>query len=127
MRDRHRRAVATHGSEATQIANTLRSLHSRSGHNLRTLWTDWVSAMALAIANAGDRRPAVWRAREDEYMQIVGRHGAEAMDAFASMLAVVRGALEAEPFDLRLAASTWRSRWATITSDSSSRLRACAS
>ena len=43
--------------------------------------------MALAIANGVDRRPKIWAEREAEYMQIVGRHGAEVMGAFAEMFA----------------------------------------
>lgn len=58
MRDRQHRAAARHGDEAREIANGLRSIQAKSGHNLARIWDDWISSMALAIANKCDRRPA---------------------------------------------------------------------
>lgn len=57
--------------------------------------------MALAIANGCDRRPEVWQRREDEYMQIVARHGRETMVMFSEMLGLVVQGLECDvPTDL---------------------------
>lgn len=101
MRQRQVRAVARHGQEASEIVKRLRSIQSGSGHNLARIWDDWISSMALAIANGCDRRPQVWREREDEYMQIVARHGRETMHAFAEMLALLVQGLDCElPTDL---------------------------
>lgn len=79
----------------------LRAIHAGSDHNLARIWDDWISSIALAIANGCDRRAAVWRSREDEYMQIVERHGRETMVAFSEMLVLVVQALECDlPMDL---------------------------
>src|SRR5690606_11371786 len=92
MRDRQHRAAARHGDEAREIANGLRSVQAKSGHNLARIWDDWISSMALAIANKCDRRLAIMQQREAEYMQIVARHKPETMHAFRDMLhAVIRG------------------------------------
>ena len=87
MRQRQKRAAARHGEGAREIVNELSKLGARSGHNTGRIWDDWIASMACAISNSVDRRPAVWEAREAEYMTIVDRHGAEVMGTFAQMLA----------------------------------------
>lgn len=101
MRQRQVRAVARHGQEASEIVKRLRSIQSGSGHNISRIWDDWISSMALALANSCDRRPEVWQSREDEYMQIVKRHGRETMLAFAEMFALLVEGLDCDlPTDL---------------------------
>jgi|GEM_PF-1260074 len=101
MRDRQHRAAARHGDAAREIANGLRSIQAKSGHNLARIWDDWISSMALAIANKCDRRPAAVERREAEYMQIVKAHKRETMFAYRDMLhAVIRGMDTDLPFDL---------------------------
>jgi hypothetical protein len=100
MRDRQHRAAARHGDEAREIASKLRTLQAHSGHNLTRIWDDWVSSMALAIANKVDKRESVWQPREDEYMAIVKRHGSETMLVFREMLHMVIAGLEDNPTDL---------------------------
>lgn len=100
MRERQRRAAARHGVEADEIARCLRKLQAGTGHGLAQLWDDWVSSMALAIANSCDHRPDVHARREAEYMRLVERHGKPTMDAFASMLALLVEALEHLPTDV---------------------------
>jgi hypothetical protein len=101
MRDRQRRAAARVCEEAGEIATQLRSIHARSGHGLYRIYDDWISSMALALSNGMDHRPAVWQRREDEYMQIVARHGKPTMEAFQSMMFDgLVSALEREPVDV---------------------------
>jgi hypothetical protein len=86
----------------TEIAKRLRALTGRCG--TYDIFRDWVSAMALPIANAVDRRPELHVAREAEYMAIVKRHGEDGprvMQAFKELLHDgLVPALEAEPFDV---------------------------
>jgi len=100
MRDRQLRGAKRVGEEAGQIARELRNIHSRSGHNLARIWDDWISSMALAVANALDRRPEVHERREAEYMQIVERHGKQTMESFKAMLFQLVEALTGEPDDV---------------------------
>ena len=100
MRDRQLRGAKLVGEEAGQIARELRNIHSRSGHNLARIWDDWISSMALAVANALDRRPEVHERREAEYMQIVERHGRQTMESFKAMLFQLVEALTGEPDDV---------------------------
>jgi hypothetical protein len=101
VRDRHIRAAGRIGPEADQIAKRLRSLQANSGHGLHRFWDDWISSMALALSNGVDHRPAVWQRREDEYMQIVARHGKATMQVFASMMhEQLAEALTGEPTDV---------------------------
>lgn len=100
MRERQKRAAARVSDHAAEICKLLRKLHVGSGHNLHRLWSDWIASSAIAIANAVDRRPEVWRAREDEYMRIVQLHGAAAMGVFAEMFALLVEGLEHLPQDV---------------------------
>jgi hypothetical protein len=95
MRDRHKRAASRVCAGAREIVNELSRLGARSGHNTARIWDDWISSMALALSNSCDRRPAVWEAREAEYMEIVARHGAEVMAKFKAMFFGMVDELEA--------------------------------
>jgi hypothetical protein len=101
MRERQRRAAARVCDEAGEIATQLRSIHARSGHGLYRIYDDWISTMALALSNGMDHRPAVWQRREDEYMQIVARHGGPTMEVFKALMhEQLVAALEHEPTDV---------------------------
>lgn len=84
-----------------EIAKALRKLSGR--HGVYDVFLDWVSSMALAIANSVDHRPEVHAAREAEYMAIVARHAEDPsiMPAFKALLHDgLVPALEGEPSDV---------------------------
>lgn len=44
------------------------------GHNLFDLFRDFCELSAISLANAVDRRPELWRQREDRYSTIPPSH-----------------------------------------------------
>jgi hypothetical protein len=100
VRDRQLRAASAVGARTREVAHGLRSIHAYSGHNLYMIWQDWISAMALALANAVDRRPDKLEAREAEYMQIVKAHGAKTMLEFKRLFGLVVAELEVQRTDV---------------------------
>lgn len=94
MRQRQQRAAAKVGPQADKIVRELKRLHSRSGHSLARIWDDWICSIAAATSNGCDKRPAVYDRREAEYMDVVARHGREAMHSFKAMFGLLLEALD---------------------------------
>ena len=61
------------------------------------VWQDFVCISAASIANAVDRRPDIWRKREDEYLAIVKRYKKAELDSIAELFALTVLALENNP------------------------------
>lgn len=66
--------------------------YSRSGWQV---WADLITAMACSIANVTDRRHPVWKKREDEYMDCIGRLGG--VEKPAQCFAQIVNALDQNP------------------------------
>lgn len=66
-------------------------------HHSWQVWQDFVNMSACAIANAVDRRPDVWKAREDFYMTTVKRYSKEELNLIAELLSITILALEENP------------------------------
>lgn len=65
------------------------------------IFSDWIKASALSISNFSDIfHGRTWRKREAEYMDIVHKHGAEKMQAFAEMQGMLVLALEEDMEDV---------------------------
>lgn len=66
------------------------------GWQARSMFTDWCECMSLSISNAVPEpmRDEAWRAREDRYLQIAGKHGGEVMQAFAELYGMLVLAME---------------------------------
>lgn len=68
-------------------------------HGMRRVWEDWVEGMALAWANMlgnadHDWRNDAWRDREERYMRLVQRYGAETWRELARLAQVFPDVLE---------------------------------
>ena len=61
------------------------------------VWQDFIFMSAAAIANKYDKRPGVWRKREDEYNAIQNRYTLPEWKAMADMLAFTISALKENP------------------------------
>lgn len=66
-------------------------------HHSWQVWQDFVNMSACAIANAVDRRPDVWKMREDSYMATVKKYSKEELDLIAELLSITTMALEEKP------------------------------
>lgn len=63
------------------------------------VWQDWLTMAATALSNAVDKRPDVWREREDNYMRAVKRYTKEEVSEICKLLPYVVDALEEKPHD----------------------------
>lgn len=66
-------------------------------HHSWRVWQDFVDMSACAIANAVDRRPDVWKAREDSYMATVKRYSKDELNLISELLGITILALEENP------------------------------
>lgn len=66
-------------------------------HHSWQVWQDFVNMSAGAIANAVDRRPDVWKLREDSYMATVKRYSKEELNLITELLSITTLALEENP------------------------------
>ena len=66
----------------------------QGGYSGYQVFADWVKACAISISNSTELcLSSVWKERENQYMELLGKYGAEGMDKFADML--VKGGLNA--------------------------------
>lgn len=79
-----------------EIANKI--VQISGNYSAYAIFSDWVKACAIAISNALEPDPEVKEKREDEYMQIVAKHGKN-MYVFQEMLSMLALALEEEMTD----------------------------
>lgn len=78
-----------------QFIDTFNRLCNR--HHSWQVWQDFVDMSACAIANAVDRRPEVWRLREDSYLATVKRYSKEELNLISELLSITTLALEENP------------------------------
>ncbi len=86
-------------NEIQEIVKIINELSGKfSGYEV---FSDWVRAMALNIVNIPEKdQDSIWKKREEEYMEIVRKHGRESMFRFAEMFALLDIALEKEMEDV---------------------------
>ncbi len=66
-------------------------------HHTWQVWQDFVSMSACAIANAVDKRPDIWKQREDLYLKIVKRYSKDEIDSICELFSVTVLALDENP------------------------------
>ena len=79
------------------ITNTIERVGRE--HGMRRVWEDWIEGMALAWANVlGNAAPRLqddaWREREERYMRLVQRYGAEVWRELARLAQAFPDVLE---------------------------------
>ncbi|HZR37573.1 MAG TPA: N-6 DNA methylase [Nevskia sp.] len=84
--------------ERPNLAKRLRAFAYR--FTLWEVWSDFIALSALSLVNGVDRRPAQWRAREDEYLQITRKYAPEELQLFTQAFADLVLLLEEEPRDV---------------------------
>lgn len=86
-------------NEVQEIVKILNSLSGKySGYEI---FSDWVKAMALSIANfPGYDKDDVYKKREEEYITIAKKHGKETMLRFSEMYTLLGDALERNTEDV---------------------------
>ncbi|BAI96683.1 hypothetical protein Sj15T_09860 [Sphingobium sp. TA15] len=86
-------------TQSEHIKNALKLFRSTQyRHDLHTLFSDCMEMMATSISNAVDLRSK--DAREQRYLEIVGRYDRQVVDTFPRIFAEVTMALESEPGDV---------------------------
>ena len=85
-------------SERPNLAKRLRSF----GYRFTTwdIWSDFIAIAAITIANSIDRRPLVWREREDQFLKIVAKYKPDEVNVFMAALGDTIRLLEEEPRDV---------------------------
>lgn len=78
------------------VQNIIKRIADISGeYSGYEIFSDWIKASAIGISNSVDLiHGRVWERRENEYMDILNKHGAERMRVFAEMLGMLAMALE---------------------------------
>lgn len=66
-------------------------------HPAWQIWQDFVSMSACSIANAVDKRPDVWKQREDSYLKTVKRYSKDELDSICELFSVTVLALDENP------------------------------
>ncbi|NBI91870.1 SAM-dependent DNA methyltransferase [Lachnospiraceae bacterium] len=66
-------------------------------HHSWKVWQDFVNMSACAIANAVDKRPEVWKLREDSYMETIKRYSKDELNLISDLLGITTLALEENP------------------------------
>ena len=66
-------------------------------HSSWIVWQDFIFMSAAAIANALDKRPEVWRKREDEYLAIVNKYSKDEQHDIIELFTLTAFALEVNP------------------------------
>lgn len=73
----------------------------QGGYSGYQVFADWVKACAISISNSTELcLSSVWKERENQYMELLGKYGAEGMDKFADMLGMLALELENNPSDV---------------------------
>ena len=50
------------------------------------IFSDWIKALALSLSNSTDViHDTIWRNRENQYMEIVKKHGQKTMEGFVEL------------------------------------------
>lgn len=82
-----------------QIVKTIQSMSgAQSPYNI---FSDWIAIMALSIANASNIfHDSVWKEREKQYLQIVGKYDKKHIDGFVEMFGLLIQAYEDDMTDL---------------------------
>lgn len=70
-----------------------------TGHRTWEVFTDWVAAMALSLANSTELNPNVRAKREEEYERLQAKHGPANMERFSKALAHLISLFENERTD----------------------------
>lgn len=66
-------------------------------HHSWQIWQDFINISACSIANAVDRRPEVWKLREDSYMATIKRYSKEELNLLCDLFAITVLALDENP------------------------------
>ena len=66
-------------------------------HHSWKVWQDFVNMSACAIANAVDKRPAVWKLREDSYMETIKSYSKDELNLISELLSITTLALDENP------------------------------
>lgn len=69
------------------LHNELKEIKSRTGRRTWEVYSDWVEAMALALANATELNPKVRQAREEQYAKLTEKLGPDSMNRFKTAYA----------------------------------------
>ena len=62
-------------------------------HSAWSVWQDFISMTAVGLSNAVDKRPDIWRKREDEYLSVIKKYTKEEEKAFTELFALTTLAL----------------------------------
>lgn len=81
------------------IGRLLEECPGSTGLRRWEVFSDWVEAAAVAMANSVEFRADKWAEREEAYQRIVARQGAQNMTRFAEALVQLVNAFEREPGD----------------------------
>ena len=68
-----------------------------ASHSSWSVWQDFVTMSACAIANAVDKRPDIWQAREDEYLSIAKRYTKDETSDICNLFVYTTAALDENP------------------------------
>lgn len=66
-------------------------------HHSWKVWQDFVNMSACAIANAVDKRPEVWKLREDSYMETIKSYSKDELNLISELLSITTLALDENP------------------------------
>lgn len=96
--------MAGHGNEKErkmiqEIAKKITELSGTySGYDI---FSDWIKALALSLSNSTDViHDTIWRNRENQYMEIVKKHGQKTMEGFVELGQMLIEALDKEIRDV---------------------------
>ena len=65
------------------------------------IFSDWIKACAIGISNTTDIvHGEIWKMREEQYLEIVKKHGKEVMLAFGDMTGMLALELERQMYDV---------------------------
>ncbi len=97
-KQRRVRATKRVGGEAHELVKLLGSL--ATSRSMYDVWRDWITCMALAIANGVEIQRDRRAAREKEYAEVIGRYPAEAKKVFSTCMGMLVDELETDPRDV---------------------------
>lgn len=69
------------------LLNELKEVRAHTGRRAWEVYSDWVEAMALALANAAEVHPPTRKAREEQYSKLVEKLGPDSMTRFKTAYA----------------------------------------
>lgn len=78
------------------VKEIVKKIQSMSGtYSGYEIFTDWIKALALAISNSSDLfQGSIWQKREEQYMDIVRKHGKESINGFCELSGMLVESLE---------------------------------